>query len=252
MLAKRIIPCLDIKQGKVVKGINFEGLKDVGDPVELAKEYDKQCADEIVFLDITASYEERGIMHEIIQRAANELSIPLCVGGGIRSIEDFRMILSKGADKVSVNSAAIRNPKLIREASLEFGVQCVVVAVDAKRKENSWDVYISGGRINTHKNLIEWVKECETLGAGEILLTSMDADGTRNGYDIDMLNAVCQAVSIPVIASGGCGDKEDIVEVFRKTNVDGALAASLFHYKEATIQDVKEECEKAHIPVRRV
>lgn len=253
MLAKRIIPCLDIKDGKVVKGINFVGLKDVGDPVELAKEYDRQCADEVVFLDITATYEDRGIIKDVIQRAANELSIPLCVGGGIRSLEDFRMILSVGADKVSVNSAAIKNPQLIKEASDEFGVQCVVVAVDAKMRadHSGWDVYIAGGRENTGIDLLEWVKKCEALGAGEILLTSMDADGTREGFDIPMLKAVVEAVHIPVIASGGCGGKEDIADVFEKTNCDAALAASLFHYQEATVDEVKEICAKRHIPVRR-
>lgn len=253
MLAKRIIPCLDIKDGKVVKGVNFVGLKDVGDPIEIAKRYDEQCADEVVFLDITATYENRDIIKDLIQRAASELSIPLTVGGGIRTLDDFRMILSSGADKVSINSAAIQNPQLIQEASDEFGVQCVVVAVDAKQREDhsGYDVYVSGGRTNTGIDLIEWVQQCERLGAGEILLTSMDKDGTRDGFDIDMLNAVLKVVSIPVIASGGCGKQDDIVEVFEKTNCDGALAASLFHYQEATIDDVKELCAKHHIPVRR-
>ena len=253
MLAKRIIPCLDIKNGKVVKGVNFVGLQDVGDPVELAKRYDLQCADEVVFLDITATYENRDIIRDLIERGASELSIPLAVGGGIRTIDDFRMILSSGADKVSVNSAAIKNPQLIKEASDEFGVQCVVVAIDAKQRENQsgYDVYIAGGRENTGIDLIEWAKQCEALGAGEILLTSMDRDGTRDGFDIDMLNAVLEVVSIPVIASGGCGGIEDIVDVFEKTNCDAALAASLFHYGEATIDQVKEECVKHNIPVRR-
>lgn len=253
MLAKRIIPCLDIKDGKVVKGVNFVGLKDVGDPIEIAKRYDQQCADEVVFLDITATYEERDIIKDLIQRGASELSIPLTVGGGIRTIDDFRMILSCGADKVSVNSAAIKNPQFIKEASDEFGVQCVVVAIDAKQREDKtgYDVYIAGGRQNTGLDLLNWAKQCESLGAGEILLTSMDKDGTRDGFDIDMLNAVIEAVSIPVIASGGCGGIEDIVDVFEKTNCDGALAASLFHYGEATIDEVKEECAKHHIPVRR-
>ncbi|WP_028043286.1 imidazole glycerol phosphate synthase subunit HisF [Candidatus Stoquefichus massiliensis] len=253
MLAKRIIPCLDIKDGKVVKGVNFVGLKDVGDPIEIAKRYDLQCADEVVFLDITATYEERDIIKDLIQRGASELSIPLTVGGGIRTLDDFRMILSSGADKVSVNSAAIKNPQLIKEASDEFGVQCVVVAVDAKQREDhsGYDVYIAGGRENTGLDLIEWVKKCEALGAGEILLTSMDRDGTRDGFDIEMLKAVIAAVSIPVIASGGCGGIDDIVNVFKETNCDGALAASLFHYGEATIDQVKEECIKHGIPVRR-
>lgn len=253
MLAKRIIPCLDIKDGKVVKGVNFVGLKDVGDPIELAKEYDRQCADEVVFLDITATYENRDIIRDLIQRGANELSIPLCVGGGIRSVEDFRMILSSGADKVSVNSAAVKNPQLIKDASDEFGVQCVVLAVDAKARDDQsgWDVYVAGGRINTGLDLIEWVKKGEALGAGEILLTSMDADGTRDGFDIKMLKAVVEAVNIPVIASGGCGDKEDIAEVFEQTNCDAALAASLFHFGEATVDEVKDICAMRHIPVRR-
>jgi imidazoleglycerol phosphate synthase, cyclase subunit len=253
MLAKRIIPCLDIKDGKVVKGVNFLGLKDIGDPIEIAKKYDEQCADEVVFLDITATYENRDIIKDLIERGASELSIPLTVGGGIKTIEDFRMILSSGADKVSINSAAIKNPQLIKEASQEFGVQCVVVAIDAKKRENGngYDVYIAGGRENTGIDLIEWVKTCESLGAGEILLTSMDKDGTRDGFDIDMLNAVIEAVSIPVIASGGCGGKEDIVDVFQKTNCDGALAASLFHYGEATIDEVKKICKENNIPVRR-
>lgn len=253
MLAKRIIPCLDIKNGKVVKGVNFVGLQDVGDPVELAKKYDLQCADEVVFLDITATYEERDIIRDLIERGASELSIPLAVGGGIRTIDDFRMILSSGADKVSVNSAAISNPQLIKEASDEFGAQCVVVAIDAKMREDKsgYDVYVAGGRKNTGIDLVEWAKQCEQLGAGEILLTSMDKDGTRDGFDIDMLNAVLEVVSLPVIASGGCGGIEDIVEVFEKTNCDAALAASLFHYGEATIDQVKEECAKHHIPVRR-
>lgn len=253
MLAKRIIPCLDIKDGKVVKGVNFVGLKDVGDPIEIAKRYDEQCADEVVFLDITATYEQRDIIKDLIQRGASELSIPLTVGGGIRTLDDFRMILSSGADKVSVNSAAIKNPQLIKDASDEFGVQCVVVAVDAKKRDDQsgYDVYIAGGRENTGLDLIQWVKQCEALGAGEILLTSMDRDGTRDGFDIEMLKSVIDAVSIPVIASGGCGGIEDIVEVFKETSCDGALAASLFHYGEATIDQVKEECAKHSIPVRR-
>lgn len=252
MLTKRIIPCLDIKDGKVVKGINFVGLKDVGDPIELAKKYDQQCADEIVFLDITASYENRDIISGLIERGASELSIPLCVGGGIRTLEDFRMILASGADKVSINSAAISNPSLIKEAANEFGVQCVVVAIDAKIRENGgYDVYINGGRKNTQIDLITWVKECEKLGAGEILLTSMDSDGTKNGYDINMINAVCNVVNIPVIASGGCGKIEDIVEVFKQTNCDAALVASLFHFEEATIKEVKDELIKHNIKVRR-
>lgn len=252
MLTKRIIPCLDIKDGKVVKGVNFVGLKEVGDPVELAKRYEEQCGDEVVFLDITASYENRNIIKDIIERGAKELSIPLAVGGGIRNLDDFRMILASGADKVSINSAAIDNPNLIREAANEFGVQCVVVAIDAKQREDGgYDVYVQGGRVNTGIDLLSWVKQCEQLGAGEILLTSMDGDGTKAGYDIDMINVVCNVVNIPVIASGGCGCIQDIVDVFKKTNCDAALVASLFHFNEASVQDVKEELVRQGINVRR-
>lgn len=252
MLTKRIIPCLDIKNGKVVKGVNFVGLKDVGDPIDLAKRYDEQCADEVVFLDITASYEERDIIKDLIERGAKELTIPLAVGGGIRTLDDFRMILASGADKVSINSAAINNPNLIKEAANEFGVQCVVVAIDAKKRDGgSYDVYVKGGRENTGIDLIEWVTKCQELGAGEILLTSMDADGTKAGYDLEMINAVCDVVDIPVIASGGCGSIQDIVDVFEKTNCDAALVASLFHFGEATVEDVRKELRKHNINVRR-
>ncbi|MBS5588469.1 MAG: imidazole glycerol phosphate synthase subunit HisF [[Clostridium] spiroforme] len=252
MLTKRIIPCLDIKNGKVVKGVNFVGLKDVGDPIDLAKRYDEQCADEVVFLDITASYEERDIIKDLIERGAKELTIPLAVGGGIRTLDDFRMILASGADKVSINSAAIKNPNLIKEAADEFGVQCVVVAIDAKKRDDEgYDVYVKGGRENTGIDLIEWVTKCQELGAGEILLTSMDADGTKAGYDLKMINAVCDVVDIPVIASGGCGSIQDIVDVFEKTNCDAALVASLFHFGEATVEDVRKELRKHNINVRR-
>ena len=245
MLTKRIIPCLDIKNGKVVKGINFVGLREIGDPVELAKIYEEQCADEIVFLDITASFEEREIIGELIGRAARELSIPLTVGGGIRSIDDFRRILARGADKVSVNSAAIENPELIGQAANELGVQCVVVAIDAKKRADH-----RGGRENAGLDLVDWAKKCERLGAGEILLTSMDKDGTKTGYDLEMLNDVCTAVNIPVVASGGCGKISDIVEVFQNTRSDAALVASLFHYGEATVDEVKDELIKNNIPAR--
>lgn len=254
MLTKRIIPCLDIKDGKVVKGVNFVGLKEIGDPVELAKNYENQCADEIVFLDITASSDNRETIYELIGRAARELSIPLTVGGGIRTLDDFRKILRSGADKVSINSSAIANPQLIADAADEFGVQCVVVAIDAKRRQSSagYDVYVKGGRENTGLDLIEWAKQAEQLGAGEILLTSMDKDGTKSGYDIDMLNAVCEAVNIPVVASGGCGQISDIVDVFRQTSADAALVASLFHYGEATVNQVKDELVKFDIPARQI
>lgn len=251
MLKKRIIPCLDIKNGNVVKGINFEGLRKLGNPIEYAKMYEQQCADEIVFLDITATYEERQIIKDIIEAGAKQLSIPLTVGGGIRSIEDFREILKAGADKVSINSAAVKNPELITNAAEIFGTQCVVVAIDGKRDENGeFKVFIKGGRENTGLDLIEWAKKCESLGAGEILLTSMDADGTKNGYDIEMTRSVVQNVKIPVIASGGCGKIEDIINVFKQTNCDAALVASLFHYKEATISQVKAEMKKNDIEVR--
>ena len=252
MLAKRIIPCLDIKDGKVVKGVNFVGLKDVGDPIELAKEYDRQSADEVVFLDITATYENRDIIKDLIQRGADELSIPLCVGGGIRTVEDFRMILAAGADKVSVNSAAVKNPNIIKEASDEFGVQCVVVAVDAKARDDhsGWDVYVAGGRTNTGLDLIEWVKKCESLGAGEILLTSMDGDGTKAGYDIELTRTIADSVGIPVIASGGAGTMEHFYDAFAKGHAEAALAASLFHYKELEITDLKKYLKDKGISVR--
>ena len=247
-LKKRIIPCLDIMNGKVVKGVNFVDLIDVGDPVEIAKNYEKQCADEVVFLDITASYENRDTIYDLIKRAASELSIPLTVGGGIRTIEDFRKILSCGADKVSINSSAVVNPDLITEASREFGKQCVVVAIDGKGN----DVYIKGGREKTNLDLTEWAKKCEHLGAGEILLTSMDGDGTQNGYDIAITQKVVNAVNIPVIASGGCGKISDIIDVFKQTNCDAALVASLFHYGIATVNDVKKEMNKEGILCRLV
>ena len=253
MLRKRIIPCLDIKNAKVVKGTNFVDLEDVGDPVDFAKMYEQQCADEVVFLDITASYEERDIIKDIIEKGAEKLSVPLTVGGGIKTIEDFREILKCGADKVSINSAAVKNPLLISEASKEFGSQCVVVAIDAKKDMfGKYQVYIKGGRENTGIDLIKWAKKCEELGAGEILLTSMDADGTKKGYDIPMVKAVVENVNIPVIASGGCGSIEDIIEVFKKTDCDAALVASLFHYNQATIEQVKLDLEKNGISVRRV
>ncbi|GHT43153.1 imidazole glycerol phosphate synthase subunit HisF [Endomicrobiia bacterium] len=250
MLKKRIIPCLDIANGKVVKGVNFVDLIDVGDPVEVAKRYEQQCADEVVFLDITATYENRDIIYDLIRRAARELSIPLAIGGGIRTVDDFRKILSCGADKVTINSSAVANPNLIRKASEEFGKQCVVVAIDGKLLDNKYKVFVEGGRKNTGLDLVDWAKKCETLGAGEILLTSMDGDGTQNGYDITMTNAVCNSVNIPVIASGGCGSVDDVIDVFRQTNCDAALVASLFHYAMATVRDVKIQMERSGIPCR--
>lgn len=251
MLAKRIIPCLDVRDGKVVKGINFIGIKEVGDPVECAIEYDKQGADEIVFLDITATHEGRGTMLDVVRRTAKNVFVPLTVGGGIRSAEDFRDLLLAGADKVSVNSAAIKNPNIISEAASKFGNQCVVVAIDGKKESNGmYHVYVNGGRIDTGLDVIKWAIEAEKLGAGEILLTSMDADGTKQGFDLDMLNAVCKSVNIPVIASGGCGQLSHFTEVFQKTSADAALAASIFHYGELTVGQVKEELRNNNLPVR--
>lgn len=251
MLAKRIIPCLDVRDGKVVKGINFVGIKEVGDPVECASEYDRQGADEIVFLDITATHEGRGTMLEVVRNTAKKVFVPLTVGGGIRTIEDFRDTLRAGADKVSVNSSAVRNPDLISEAADIFGSQCVVTAIDAKRKsDGSFTVVVNGGRIDMGIDAVKWAKEAERRGSGEILLTSMDADGTKAGFDTDLLNAVCKAVNIPVIASGGCGKLEHFSEVFEKTNASAALAASLFHYRELTVGQVKKHMSERNIPVR--
>lgn len=253
MLAKRIVPCLDVRDGKVVKGINFVGIKEVGNPVECAAEYDRQGADEIVFLDITASNEGRGTMLDVVRRTAQKVFVPLTVGGGIRTIDDFRDTLRAGADKVSVNSAAVKNPQLIKEAADIFGSQCVVVAIDAKKCDDGhYTVVINGGRIDMGIDAVEWARKAEELGAGEILLTSMDTDGVKGGFDLDMLNAVCSVVKIPVIASGGCGKLEHFTEVFEKTNSSAALAASLFHYKELTVGQVKEEMQKHNIPVRTV
>ncbi len=251
MLAKRIIPCLDVRDGKVVKGVNFVGIKEVGDPVECAAEYDAQGADEIVFLDITATHEGRGTMLEVVRNTAKKVFVPLTVGGGIKTIDDFRETLRAGADKVSVNSSAVRNPELIREAADIFGSQCVVVAIDAKRREDGgFTVVVNGGRIDMGIDAVEWAKKAEELGAGEILLTSMDTDGVKKGFDLELLNAVCSVVKIPVIASGGCGSLEHFSEVFEKTNASAALAASLFHFKELTVDDVKKHCREKGIPVR--
>ena len=250
MSEKRIIPCLDIMNGNVVKGVNFENLTDVGDPVEIARRYEEQCADEIVFLDITATHEGRETSRELFARAARELSIPLVIGGGVRSMEDFRKIFSCGAQKVSISSAAVANPALISEASAEFGRQRVVVAIDGKKVNGGYNVFIKGGRENTGLDLIEWAKKCERLGAGEILLTSMDADGTQNGYDVAMTKPVVNSVSIPVIASGGCGSTDHIIDVFKQTGVAAALVASLFHYGMATVNDVKLEMRRNGIPCR--
>lgn len=251
MLAKRIIPCLDVRDGKVVKGINFVGIKEVGDPVELAKQYSDSGADEIVFLDITASHEGRATMLDVVRRTAEVVFVPLTVGGGIRTIDDVRDTLRAGSDKVGINSAAVRNPELINEAAKLFGRQCIVAAVDAKRVDDgSWHVVINGGRIDTGKDLLEWVQELEQRGAGEILLTSMDADGTKAGYDLEMTKTVCDLVNIPVIASGGAGSVDDFADVFAATGCDAALAASLFHYGELTIGEVKDAMRARGIPAR--
>jgi cyclase len=250
MLAKRIIPCLDVDKGRVVKGVKFQNLRDAGDPVEVAKGYEEQSADELVFLDITASAEERKIMIEVVQRVAETVFIPFTVGGGVSSLEDIRKLLSAGADKVSINTAAVKNPQLIYESAKRFGSQCIVVAIDAKRSERGWEVYIHGGRTPTGLDAVEWAKRVESLGAGEILLTSMDADGTKKGYDIELCRAVASAVSIPVIASGGAGTMEHFYEVFTQTNVDAALAASLFHFKEVSIPELKAYLKNKGVHVR--
>lgn len=240
MYAKRIIPCLDVNCGRVVKGVNFVNLIDAGDPVECAAVYDKAGADELVFLDITASSDARDTVVDMVEAVAKRVFIPFTVGGGIRTVEDFRKILNAGADKVSVNSAAVKNPELIREAADRFGSQCVVCAIDAKRRENGgWDVYLNGGRVNTGIDAVEWAKKAAELGAGEILLTSMDCDGTKAGYDIELTREVSQSVKIPVIASGGAGSMEHFLEAFREGKADAVLAASLFHFKEIEINELK-------------
>ena len=251
MLDKRIIPCLDVRDGKVVKGINFVGIREVGDPVECAEEYNRQGADEIVFLDITATHEHRKTMADVVRRTAEKVFVPLTVGGGISTIVDFATMLRAGADKVSVNSAALKNPELIAQAADKFGSQCVVVAIDARKMEDSsWHAYVAGGRKDTGIDAIWWAKRACELGAGEILLTSMDADGTKAGFDLPLLNAVCEVVNVPVIASGGCGTLDHFSEVFEKTGADAALAASLFHYRELTVGEVKEHLHTHNIPVR--
>lgn len=251
MLAKRIIPCLDVRDGKVVKGINFVGIKEVGDPVECAMEYNKQGADEIVFLDITATNEKRKTMDDVVERTAKNVFVPLTVGGGIRGVEDFRRLLLAGADKISVNSAAVKDPQIIERAASKFGSQCVVIAVDAKqRPDMGYTVYLNGGREDTGIDLIDWIRKAESLGAGELLLTSMDADGTKAGFDKDMLNAVLREIKIPVITSGGCGRLEDFSDVFKNTNVDAALAASVFHYGQLTVGEVKKHLKDNGIAVR--
>lgn len=259
MLLKRIIPCLDVDRGRVVKGTNFVGLRDAGDPVELAARYDREGADEVVFLDITASHEKRDTMAELARRCAEELFIPFTIGGGIRSEEDVRALLSAGADKISLNSAAIRDPGLITTCARRFGSQCVVIAIDAKRVEPSgrgrgagmrWEAYVNGGRIPTGMDAVEWAARAVALGAGEVLLTSMDRDGTKDGYDLELTRAVVEAVNVPVIASGGAGTLDHLVEVIREAGADAVLAASIFHYGEYSIREAKLHLAAAGVPVR--
>lgn len=253
MFTKRIIPCLDVKDGRVVKGVNFVDLKDAGDPVEIAAAYDKAGADEVVFLDITASSDHRNTVVDMVRQVAANVFIPFTVGGGIRTVEDFRVLLREGADKISINSSAINRPELISEAADKFGSQCVVVAIDAKKRADGsgWNVYKNGGRIDVGLDAIAWAKRAEALGAGEILLTSMDCDGTKAGYDIALTRQIAEAISIPVIASGGAGTKEHFFDVLTEGKADAALAASLFHYKELEIQEVKDYLADRGVPVRR-
>ncbi|GAB4313567.1 MAG: imidazole glycerol phosphate synthase subunit HisF [Phototrophicales bacterium] len=250
MLAKRIIPCLDVLNGRVVKGVNFVNLRDAGDPVEQAAIYDREGADELVFLDITASHEGRATTLDMVRRVADTVFIPFCVGGGIRTVEDMRETLLAGADKVSINSAAVKNPDLINQGAWAFGSQCIVVAIDPKRIDGEWVVHINGGRVPTDKKAVAWAKEVEDRGAGEIMLTSMDADGTKNGYDIEMLQAINEAVSIPVIASGGAGTMTHFYEALTIGQADAALAASVFHFNEIRIQDLKRYLREQGVIVR--
>ncbi len=250
MLAKRIIPCLDVKDGRVVKGVNFLELRDAGDPVEQAQVYDCEGADELVFLDITASHERRDIVIDMVRRVADSVFIPFTVGGGIRTVDDMRSLLLAGADKVSINSPAVRTPELITAGATKFGSQCIVVAIDGKRTGDRWEVYINGGRVPTGRDVVEWAREAERLGAGEILLTSMDTDGTKAGYDIAMLRAVSEAVSIPVIASGGAGMNEHFYDALTEGGADAALAASLFHYKQVSVGEVKAYLRERGVAVR--
>ena len=254
MLAKRIIPCLDVNEGRVVKGTNFLNLRDAGDPVEVAARYELEGADELVFLDITASHEGRDIILDVVRRTAEVIFMPLTVGGGIRTIEDIRALLNAGSDKVSINSAACRDPEFVREAARRFGSQCIVVNIDPKRVQKNgaefWEVHINGGRIGTGLEAVEWAREVERLGAGEIVLTSMDADGTKDGFDIEITSAVSREVSIPVVASGGAGNPEHMADAIVKGGAEAALAASIFHYGEYTIRETKEVMRDRGIPVR--
>lgn len=253
MFTKRIIPCLDVHAGRVVKGVNFVNLKDAGDPVEIARAYDQAGADELVFLDITASSDARATVVDMVRKVAKQVFIPFTVGGGIRTVEDFKVLLREGADKISINSAAIDHPELIREAADKFGSQCVVVAIDARRRADGtgWNIYKNGGRIDMGIDAVEWAVKAEKLGAGEILLTSMDCDGTKNGYDLELTRQIAECVSIPVIASGGAGTKEHFYDALTEGKADAALAASLFHYKELEIREVKEYLADRDVSVRR-
>ncbi len=251
MLAKRIIPCLDVKAGRVVKGVNFVALRDAGDPVEIARRYDEQGADELTFLDITASSDERDIILHIVEACAEQVFIPLTVGGGVRKVEDVRRLLNAGADKVSMNTAAVQNPDLVAEASGKVGSQCIVVAIDAKQTSpGKWEVFTHGGRNNTHIDCIDWARQVQALGAGEILLTSMDRDGTRNGFDLALVRAVSEAVTIPVIASGGVGNLQHLADGVTEGRADAVLAASIFHYGEYTVKQAKEFMRTRGIEVR--
>ena len=250
MLAKRIIPCLDVNNGRVVKGVNFVNLRDAGDPVELAKFYNGEGADELVFLDITASSENRATMIDVVKMVAREVFIPFTVGGGIRTTDDIRTVLLAGADKVSLNSVAVNNPEIITEAASMFGSQCIVLAIDAKKQGNSWEVFINGGRTSTGLDAIAWAKEGVSRGAGEILLTSMDKDGTKQGYDLELTRIISESVNVPVIASGGAGSGNDFIDVFTQGKADAALAASLFHFGELKIKEVKDTLQSANIAVR--
>jgi imidazole glycerol-phosphate synthase subunit HisF len=251
MLTKRIVPCLDMTEGKVVKGIQFVNFRDAGDPVRLAKAYDKQGADELVFLDITATVENRNILLDVVQRTAKQVTIPFSVGGGIRTVEDMRAILRAGADKVSVNTGAFKNPELIRSCANEFGNQCVVLSLDAKQvRKNRWNVFINGGRTDTGVSAVEWVKQAISLGIGEILLTSIDTDGTKRGFNVALTKQIAKIATVPVIASGGAGKLEDFLDIFKEGKADAALAASLFHFGDLQIKDVKNYLEKENIAMR--
>jgi cyclase len=250
MLAKRIIPCLDIKDGRVVKGVNFENLRDSGNPVELARLYAEQGADELVFLDITATHERRKTLAALVEEIAREINIPFTVGGGISSVDDVHILLQSGADKVSVNSAAVRNPQLIQDIADKFGSQCLVLAIDAKEADGEWLVYLNGGRLQTELNLFHWAKQAENMGAGEILFTSMNNDGTKNGFANEALNKLSSLINIPVIASGGAGTMEHFADTFTLGKADAALAASIFHFKEISIPDLKNYLHQNNIPIR--